>query len=1217
MSSRGHRAINLRQGGSLMTAHQDFQFEPTDDLADLGASASRFNHNVAAIKLLKSLEAEGRDFGNLTPDERRTLTRYSGWGDTEALNRLFPNHGYPRAAIHPDLAGILTDEERKKIEASALNAHYTPIPIIRAIYDALLHLGVGSLHTIRVLEPAVGVGHFLGAMPAELAAKSERVAVELDSITARILSYLYPNTRVFSKGFEEIALPSDYFDLVVGNVPFGNIPIHDPQTKDRHLKAAVHDYFVARSLNLAKPGGVIALITSRYTLDKVNSAVRRHIAKHAELLAVARLPENAFRKNAGTEVVADVIILRKKIKPGSVDGNLNWIDTLNFPNYRGHKVPVNKLYIERPQLMLGVPECSRGMYTEYEFTLKPDGRSLPEALRDSLISQLPARSIAPTSASQPSLPAGDTEEKAKASATNLDRLSGTARQRAVLLLDIYTAAKHVIKLQINDADDGMISEAQTELNNLYMRFVSLFGYINAKDNLKGLDSRSPVVPFLRALEEATRAGGWKRAAIFNKRTIRPIKKTSHISSAKDALYYTLNECGKVDIDRIAALMGQRKDVAAAALLGLIYETPSGHWVTADEYLSGNVIKKLKEAQSAAAINQRFQENVDALKAVQPAPLGPEEIAARLGAGWIPLEMVQDFIQAIIPQFKGQAHYVESLGLWKVEGSNYWARSSIEATQTWGTGRMDAMELIEDGLNLRTPKIYDEVKVGGVTKRVLNETETIAAQAKLAEIKLKFVSWLWGDESRASKLCDIYNDRYNCLRERRYDGSHLQLPGMNSSINLRPHQSDGIARMIQSRAALFGHCVGAGKTFLTIAGAMELKRLGICHKAIAVVPNHLPAQWEAEALNLYPDINVLAPRKEDLSAPQRRELMSRIATGNYDLIIVPQSAFKLLPTAPETTAHYIQRELDRLKDYLEGISDEEQQSQQKTLKEIQRAIKKLEVRLKNCESAIKRDSRHTITWEELGVDLLIFDEAQALKNLYSPTKTQNVAGIAKSESQRAFDAFIKVRHLLDGDGRVVFATATPVSNTLCEIFVMMKFLQLDLLEELGIGHVDAWIQLYAETSQTLEMRPDGAGFQMRTRLNKFTNLPELSRLWRQVLDVKNADQLSLPSPRVAGGAPRVITVPASDDLKNFVNSLARRAEAIKKRLVEPKKDNMLKLTTEGRKAALDIRLVNPDAARPANSKVGALADEIVNFYKQSQGMLGAQAVFSDLGVPRRK
>ncbi len=1197
-----------------MAAYQDFRFAPDDELADLGGAASRFHQNIAAIKLLKSLEAESRAFGDITQDEQRALVRYTGWGDTEVLNRAFPNGAYSWSKPCAELAGLLTEEEISSLLGSTLNAHYTPIPVIRAIYAALEQLGIGSLERLRVLEPAAGVGHFLGAMPEQIAAKAECVAIELDSITARILSFLYPQAKVFSQGFEATALPQGYFDLILSNVPFGNHGIHDPQIKHRHLKAAIHDYYFARSLKLVRPGGIITFITSRYTLDKTNARVRHHIAENAELLAAVRLPETAFRRNAGTEVVTDVLILRKRATPIVLEEELTWIGTDVFPNESEQRVSINQLYIERPELMLGTPECSRGMYGDCEFTLKPDGRDLAEAMRETLISQLPANAITAIPASQP---LGFDEaylDEEKTDAVDLNKLAGIPRQRAAALLDIYAAAKQVINLQLLDADNEKLTEAQRELNQLYHHFTARYGYINAKQNLKDLDRRSPLVPFLKALEEPAGKNSWKRAAIFSTRTIRPMKSVSQASSPKDALLFCLNECGKVDLERIAAASGQTSQAVAEALAGLIYETPAGEWVTAEEYLSGDVVQKLKEAQAAAALRPGFQANVDALARVQPNPLGPEEIAARLGSGWIPPEIVKLFIREIIPQFDGGVKYVESLGIWKIEGSNFWARSSIEATQTWGTSRMGAMDLIEDALNLRMPTVYDEIDDSSGSRRVVNDTETVAAQAKLAEIKMKFADWVWSDEARARELCAIYNERYNCLRERRYDGSHLQLPGMNSNITLRGHQLDGIWRVMQSKATLLGHCVGAGKTFLMIAAAMELKRLGLCHKAMAVVPNHLPAQWEAEARRLYPNIKVLAPAKEDLSAAQRGELMSRISTGDFDLIVVPHSSFKMLPVAPETIARYIQREIDTLETYLEDISGNERREQQRTVKEIQRAIKKLTVKLQDCESAIKRDSKHTITWEELGVDVLFIDEAHQYKNLYCPTKMHNIAGLPTADSQRAFDAFIKVRSLLEGDGRVVFATATPVSNTLAEVYVMMKFLQLDTLEELGIAHFDAWTQLFAETSQGLEMKPDGSGYRMNTRFCKFTNLPELAALWRQVLDVKNADQLNLPRPKIVGGAPQVITIPASPELKRFVKTLAARVEAIKGRRVPPEVDNMLRITTEGRKAALDIRLVMPTAPRQAHSKVEAVADKIAEFYKQSQRQRGAQAVFADLGVP---
>jgi N12 class adenine-specific DNA methylase len=1207
----------------VTTRGTDFSYAPGDDLADLGGPASRFNHNVAAIRLLKALEAERRAPGTLTPEEQRTLARYTGWGDGEVIARAFPGGAHSSAKPCAELEVLLTEEEVAGLLGSTLNAHYTSVPVIRAIYDALVNLGAGDLARLRVLEPAAGVGNFLGAMPACLSAKAERVAVELDGLSARILRRLYPETRVFGQAFEQTALPQGFFDLIISNVPFGNYAVSDPQIKQKHLKAAIHDYYFARSLNLLRPGGVIAFITSRYTLDKMNDRVRRHIAESADLLAAVRLPEGAFRRNAGTEVVTDVLILRKRAAPvNSADETLAWVKTgeITLTDARGESRPVtiNSLFAARPSLMLGRPALARRMYREEEFTLEADDRDLPAALREALVAQLPPR-ILSGAAAEGAAPVGAAEsvDEDRAGAVNLDEFSGAARHRNVALLDLYGAAKKVIRLQLLDADDELLGAAQKELNQLYDRFRARFGFTNAKQNLRDLKKGSPLVPFLKALEEPTGKGSYRKAAFFTARTIRPVRRTAQASSAKEALLLCLNERGRVDVRRIAGLAGQSTEDAVKALDGLIYETPSGDYQTAEEYLSGNVIQKLGEAEAAAAIDPRFRANVEALASVIPTPLTAEQIAARLGSGWIPAEVVAGFIKELVPQFEGKVGYLESLGTWKIENPGYWARTSIEATETWGTARQNAIDLVDDALNLRTPTVYDEVTEGGEARRVLNDAETVAAQAKLAEIRLKFAAWVWLDEARARRLCEIYNGRYNCLRGRRYDGSHLQLPGMNSAVTLRPHQLDGIWRILQSKATLLGHSVGAGKTYLMIAAAMELRRLGLCHKVMAVVPNHLPAQWEAEARRLYPNIRVLAPAKDELSRSQRGELMSRIATGSHDLVIVPHSAFKLLPLSPERVAAYVRREIGTLEEYLEDIPPGERGDRRNTVKEIQRAIKKLRARLETCEAEIRRDSRHTMTWEELGVDALLIDESHLYKNLYIPTKLKRVAGLPTGDSQRAFDAFLKVRDLLDRGGRVVFATATPVSNTLAEVYVNMKFLQLDLLKETGLAHFDAWTQMFAETTESLEMKPDGSGFRINTRFNKFTNLPELAALWRQALDVRTPEQLNLPRPSVAGGGPQVVSVPASPALKAFVKSLAARVEEIKNRRVAPEQDNMLKVTGEGRKAALDLRLVLPGNPAPEHSKVKAVVEKIVEFYRQSEDRRGCQVVFCDLATPKSR
>lgn len=1223
---------------NLAVSAADFHFETENELSDLGGAAVRFKHNLAAIALLKQLEAESRERGILTREEQEVLAGYTGWGDSEVLKHAFPNGIYARPQPCQSLEELLTPNEIKSLLASTLNAHYTSLPIIRAIYTALDHFGLTSPrgervlefdsgHSVsvasfrrspfRILEPAAGVGHFLGAMPPALKANSECVAIEIDALTGQILERLYPATRVFIKPFEEMQLPHDYFDLVVSNVPFGSYGVADASIRESFLKASIHDYFFVRSLRLVKPGGIVAFITTRYTLDKKNPKVRRHLATHAELLAAARLPSSAFRANAGTEVVTDVLILRKRAQPAK-DSQPEWIGTekARLGNDAGGEceININNLYITRPELMLGRPCYGRGMYEREEFLLKDDGRDLAESLAQTLTRQLPAdgyrtRSTPP----QTEAPGERADREDFLAAADLDRNAERNRACTDELLEIYLAAKEVIRLQLHDAPDEELREKQQELSRLYDRFRMRYGPIDK--NLKKLRPHSPVVPFLKALEIQTGKSSYRRAPIFTERTIRPARRRSTQCEPKEALLISLNDKGRVDSDYLAELCRQPLSEILLALEGLIYETPSGDLLTAEEYLSGDVRQKLREAMAAAQFNPAFEKNVEALRTVQPPDLGRDEIIVRLGAAWIPEDIVRDFISSLVPSFSGTVKYIPALAIWKIENLSVWAKSSVEATQVWGTSRANAFELVEDILNLKTTTIADEVtEVGGGTRRVVNDNETIAAQAKQVEIKQKFLSWVWLDDRRAATLIGIYNERFNAFRKREYDGSHLTLPGMNSEITLYPHQNNAIWRILSNKATLLAHCVGAGKTYSMIAAAMELKRLGLCHKSLIVVPNHLPAQWAAEAINLYPNIRLLAPGKEHLTSSQRGELLSRIATSEFDAIILPQTAFKMLPLDSEKVRGYIEREIDTLRGYLEEFKASKDGSR-RSIKEVQRAIKKLEARLASTNQQIKRISGETITWDELGIDLLIIDEFHCYKNLYCPTKMTRVAGLPNVDSQRAFDCFIKVRSILESGGRVVCATATPVSNTIAEVYVCQKYLQLEVLRDLGLDHFDAWVQQFAETTQSLEMTPDGSTFRINNRFNKFTNIPELSKLWQQVLDVKSAAELNLPRPRLKGGRPEIVSVPAGDDLKAYVQELAKRVEAIKARRVPPHIDNMLKVTSDGRKAALDIRLVKPDALRPAQSKVMAIVDNIVKIYHETQDSLGVQAIFLDISTPK--
>lgn len=1212
------------------TSCQDFSFAPNESLASLQGAAARFAGNTKAIQLLKQLEAEERPPGALTLEEQQTLVHYSGWGDTEVFQRAFPRSAYARMEPCDELKGVLNEQEMTSLRASTLNAHYTQLDVIRAIYAVIERLGLAAWGRLRVLEPAAGVGHFLGAMPASLAVQAERVAVELDDITARILARLYPAARVFACGLEAAPLPKDYFDLIVSNIPFGDYAVHDPSLKDRRLRECIHDYFFVKSLSLLKPGGVLAFITSRYTFDKRKNFVRQHLAQHAELLAAVRLPSDAFKRNAGTEVITDVILLRKRPAPISFADTtlLTWMEAelmcLRDTQGTTAELPINRLFQARPELVLGEMQLTRGMYARTDLGVVAQHNDLAGALRNRLLAQhpitaLPApASIAPIAVTFPSAASANANDESE-SALLEGHCDNSTHARASALFELYLQAKRVIRLQLDDADDAALAAAQSELHGHYDRIRQRYGALNHPRTTRGLATKNPILPFLRALEEPTANGGWCKAPFFHTRTIRPNRQQTTAASPKDALLQCLSELGRVELDFIAGRCGQSRAAVVAALAGRMYETPDGHYVTAEEYLSGNVRQKLREAESAAQLNPQFAANVEALKNVLPPTLGQEAITARLGSGWIPASVVSQFINTLLPTYRGQVQYHEQLGAWTVANADYETANSVEATQTWGTPRRNAIQLIDDALNLRQPTVHDVVEVRGKEQSVVNEAETTSAQAKLAEIRQRFAQWIWSDTERTQQLITIYNERYNSLRERRYDGSHLQFPGMSCHFTPRPHQQDGVWRILQSRATLLGHCVGSGKTALSIIAAHELKRLGLVRKALVTVPNHLlVTQWQREALRLYPDLKILAPGKADLSRSQRGELLSRIATGDWDLILIPHSSFTMLPLRQATVLRFIKREEEQLRTYLEELqTNDKDEVTRKSIKDIERAIRRLDAKLHNTQAAIARDSQATICWEELGVDALFVDEAHYFKNLSCPSKMTRVAGMPNTESQRAFDMFIKVRSVLEAGGRVVFATGTPISNSIAECYVMMKYLQLELLEEMGLQHFDAWAQMFADTSQSVEMKPDGSGFRVHTRFNRFTNLPELVAIWRQVLDVKTAEQLQLPRPQLHGGSPTVIKSPKSPALDRIIQSLARRAEAISQRQVSPEVENMLRITTEGRKAALDPRLVDPTAPVDADGKIQQVIRNLVRFYHESHETRGAQVVFIDTNCPRSK
>ncbi len=1209
-------------------SEQDFHFEPSDDLADLGGPEQRYRHNLVALHLLKRLEAEQR---RATPAEQRTLARYSGWGDSQVLKRAFPSQSQrqdaPNAQISDEIQDLqLSEDEMRSIRASSLNAHYTALPVVGALWQALERLGIGRLDTLRCLEPSAGIGHFYSVMPRELFARSQRVAVELDALTARILKQLHPSTRVYEGGFESATLPDNYFDLVISNVPFGDYPVSDPALKEKFLRVCIHDYFFARAITLTRPGGMVVFITSRYTLDKQDNRVRRWLAERADLLGAVRLPETAFARNAGTEVVTDVVFLRKR---GALDAAAPagaWVDTGTLPltdrQNSPAPTPLNQLYVDHPGWMLGTPALTRGMYRDGEFTLLGDGRDLGKAIAEVLAAQLPEGIISPAHPNEERQEARPSTFDARMLFPLPEHAGYEQRERVAGMRAIYEAAKALLACEIDGARERDAVPLRGKLNEAYERFCARFGCLNHPANLRLL-GESPALPFLKALETDfdLLTGSARKAALFERSTVRGRAHESTPASSdpaqrvQEALLLSLDRYGVPNLDYIASLTGDTPEGAASRLAGLIFRTPAGEWETAEQYLSGDVRAKLRQAEAAATLDEQFRHNVEALRAVQPEPLEPPEITARLGAGWIPADVVEAFLRETLSRFEGRVTYLPALAQWTVELSRgqRGVLDRVELTQRWGTPRRDALDLAEDALNLRLPLIFDVVDEGGRERRVLNQTETVAAQAKLAELKAHFAAWVWQDGERSRWLCELYNDAFNCLRPRRYDGAHLSLPGLNTEIHLRPHQQDAIWRAVQSRTTLLGHVVGAGKTLICICAAMELKRLGLAHKALVAVPNHLTEQWLHEALRAYPNADVLCAGKDDLSRGRRGEFLSRVATGAWDLVVVPHSSFKLLPVNPQTTSAFLQREITQLEDYLHELKQENKSS--RTAKEIEKAKKRLEVRLKDL-GAMHKDSADTVTWEELGIDLLMVDEFHLYKNLYFATKMTRVAGLPNANSERAFDMYVKLRWLLEHGGRAICATGTPVANTLAEVYTMMRYLQFDLLEEKAIAHFDAWAQLFAEAVPSLEMTPDGAGFRMNTRFARFTNLPELATLWRQALDVRNAEQLDLPRPKLHGGKPVVVKLPGSPQLKVYVADLARRVEHIKRGDVQPWQDNMLKVTGDGRKAALDLRLVQSSAPDLPAGKINALVSNVVEIWRASGPRCGAQLVFCDLGTPKR-
>ena len=1180
----------------------------------MGGAHEKARANIEAIRLLKKLEGENRD---ATDEEKAILSRYVGWG--ALANSLFDYYVAPEwKSTAAEVRDVLTPEEYASARASTPNAHFTSPMVIKAIWDGLGRMGLGKG---QVLEPAMGVGHFFGLQPESMVGR--RTGIELDSITARIAQKLYPDSTIFAKGFEETPLPDNYFDAVVGNVPFGDYAVHDPKMKHQ-LTRSIHDYFFAKSLEKVRPGGGMALITSRYTMDKQDETVRKYLSEKADLLGAIRLPNTAFKGNAGTEVTTDILFLKKRA-PGEPSGE-SWLhlEPVDTPDGVIH---VNEYFARHPEMMLGKMKLEGTMYRGAEPTL--EGQLTPELLAQA-VSRLPKGAFVPRDLQRPPpkpildaeafkgikdgayairdgaivIRNGSSFEPASLSETTTGRVRG--------MMAIRDAVRLVFQTQLEDAPESQITQARQILNSIYDSYARKYGPLSSRENIRAF-AGDPDAPLLLSLEHYDPDS--KRAVkmpIFTRRTLDKRRPAEHVETAAEALAISLNETGGIHWPTLVRLTGRQNTQLQQELDGLVYRNPEGEWETADRYLSGDVRAKLKAAEAAVAIDPCYKRNLEALKAVQPADLLPGDISARLGSSWIPASDVRRFIAELLdtPESGINISHSGAIASWAVT-LDYTAKTAVANTTTWGTPRITAAELIDDALNGRTPTIYDQVDKD---TRVVNQQETIAAREAQQKIKDRFSEWIWQDEERAQRLSRLYNDRFNNIRLRTYDGSHLTFPGMNRSMlrkaDLDKHQKDAIWRTLQSDNTMLAHCVGAGKTWEMVAAAMEMKRLGLAHKPMIVVPNHLVEQWGAAFLQLYPHANILVAGKDFFASGNRQKAMARIATGNYDAVIVSHKSFEFLPVSDETFERFVGKQIDQLEDAIREVKAEKGDNR-RIVKELEKAKKRLTAKLKERADRERKDDG--ITFEQMGIDRIFVDESDLFKNLGVQSKMTRVAGISNTESNRALDMYMKTRYIAERGGGIVFATGTPISNTMAEMYILQRYLAPELLQAAGVEHFDAWAANFGEAVTALELAPDGSGYRMHTRFSKFVNLPELLSMFRTFADVQTADMLHLPRPEIDGGKPHITAAPASPALKDFVASLVERAQKLKT-VKDPRADNMLKITGDGRKAALDMRLVGGVVDEGVDTKVSRAITKIYDTWAATHGKKSTQLVFCDLSTP---
>ena len=1193
-------------------------FHITDDDLGAGGPKAKFKANMEAIRLLKELEHDQR---LATPEEQEVLSRYVGWG---GIPQAFEERNSAWAEEYTQLKGVLTPEEYRAARASTLNAFYTSPTVIKAMYAALGNMG---LKQGNILEPSCGVGNFMGLLP-ESMSTTNMYGVELDPVSGQIAKQLYQKNRIAVQGFEETSYPDSFFDCVIGNVPFGAYQVSDRKYDRYHF--TIHDYFIAKSLDLVRPGGVVAVVTSSGTMDKQNPEVRQYFANRADLLGAIRLPNNAFQRNANTSVVADILFFQKRDRVAITEPD--WVQLKTTPE--GYTV--NSYFADHPEMVLGDFTTESTQYGKQEVTVKAkEGADLAEQLKEAvkhIQGTITEQEISDTELEEQvvSIPAdpdiknfsfalvGEDIYYRENSVMNKMELPVVTGERVRGMVAIRDATNRLLERQLEECSDEEVASLQAELNQVYDSFTAKYGLLSSNANKRAFSMDSSYC-LLTSLEFLDEKGELKRKAdIFTKRTIRRAEPVTSVDTASEALAVSIGEKAKVDIPYMMQLTGKTEEEVTEELTGVIFKNPlTDKWEPSDEYLSGNVREKLNIAKQFAENHPEYMVNVQALERVQPKDLDASEIEARLGATWISPDYITEFMAETfhtprqhINYERIKVQYAEVTGQWNVKGKNVDSSNNPLSTATYGTQRANAYRLLEDALNLRDTKIYDTIHDADGEHRVLNRKETTLAQQKQELIREEFKEWIFKDMSRRETLCKIYNERFNSIRPREYDGSHIQFVGMNPEIKLMEHQKNAVAHILYGNNTLLAHCVGAGKTFQMIAAGMESKRLGLAQKSLYVVPNHLLEQWGSDFLRLYPGANILVATKKDFEPANRKRFCSRIATGDYDAVIIGHSQFEKIPLSRERQIALLEEQIADITYSIEAAKEEA--GQQYTVKQMEKTKKTLKAKLEKLNDQTRKDD--VVTFEQLGVDRLFVDESHYYKNLFLYTKMRNVAGISQTDAQKSSDMFMKCRYMdeITGGKGITFATGTPVSNSMTELYTIMRYLQYDTLMNMGMGHFDSWAATFGETVTAIELSPEGTGYRAKTRFARFFNLPELISIFKEAADIQTADMLNLPVPE-AEYINEVLK--PSEEQKEMVEAFSERAEQVRGGAVDPRVDNMLKITNDGRKCALDQRLLNDMLPDAGESKVNACVENAFQVWEDGKDTQATQLIFCDLSTPK--